>query len=289
MAPAAGIFYVGYCLFEVPSNSLALYRYGARRWLARIMITGQGLFAALPASGRWAQQLCGDPPARRHWRGGVLSWRHLLSHPVVSVVRFRTRMMGWFLAAIPLSSVFSGPLSVSMLELDGWLGLHGWQWLFIILQGLPACVLGVLGPAHADRSPRQRDVADRAGSAPPWHRPSSVSAARRFEHLLGPALERRTRLAAHGHPVQLRSSAFWALACGCRPSSRRITCRTPQVGFATALPYVVGALAMLEGGLAWWRGTQRYVLHLVITCAVAALGFFACRWRPMHWYRPCWV
>lgn len=52
-------------------------------------------------------------------------------------------MMAWFLAAIPLSSVVSGPLSVSMLKMDGWLGLHGWQWLFI-LQGLPACVLGLL-------------------------------------------------------------------------------------------------------------------------------------------------
>lgn len=265
---AAGIFYVGYCLFEVPSN-LALYRYGARRWLARIMITW-GLFAAAtsfavgPTSYAFIRLTAGIGEAG--FFPGVIFYLTLWFPS-----QFRTRMMAIFLAAIPLSSVFSGPLSVSMLQLDGVLGLHGWQWLFV-LQGLPACVLGVVclfalpdGPAHAKwlTDDEQRALQD--------------------------ALEReRSTMHERDFRKSLKDSRVWLLAAILfsyiigilgigvwMPTILKTHHLTDmQVGLATAIPYIVGSLAML----AWARvlaRKRRYVKHLVLTCAVAAIGFFA--------------
>ena len=265
---AAGIFYVGYCLFEVPSN-LALYRYGARRWLARIMITW-GLFAAAtsfavgPNSYAAIRLLAGIGEAG--FFPGVIFYLTLWFPS-----RYRTRMMGWFLAAIPLSSVFSGPLSVSMLELDGWLGLHGWQWLFI-LQGLPACVLGVLCLRMLTDRPDNATwltEEERAALASAIERERSAA----VEHRLGPALKdaRVWLLTAilFSYIIGILGIGVWM------PTILKTHhLSNTQVGFATALPYVVGALVMLGWARVVAR-TQRYVLHLVITCAVAALGFFA--------------
>src|SRR5260221_2620842 len=57
-------------------------------------------------------------------------------------VQYRARMLAWFLVAIPVSSLVGGPLSGFLMELDGVLGIAGWQWLFIV-EGLPAALLGI--------------------------------------------------------------------------------------------------------------------------------------------------
>ena len=104
---AAGIFYLGYCIFEVPSN-LALYKYGARRWLARIMITW-GLFAAAtslaqgPTSYAAIRLLAGI--AEAGFFPGVIFFLSLWFP-----AHYRTKVMAWFLFAIPMSSVLGGPL-----------------------------------------------------------------------------------------------------------------------------------------------------------------------------------
>ena len=137
---AAGLFFIGYCLLEVPSN-LALYRFGARRWLARIMISWGLLsaataFVAGPRSYGWLRVLTGA--AEAGFFPGVLfylsSWFPR---------EHRVRVLAWFTVAIPLSSVVGGPVSVLVLQMQGLAGLHGWQWLFLI-EGLPACVMGVV-------------------------------------------------------------------------------------------------------------------------------------------------
>jgi MFS transporter, ACS family, tartrate transporter len=136
----AGIMFAGYCVFEVPSN-LALYRFGARRWLARIMITW-GFFAAAtalavgPTSFYVIRMLLGVGEAG--FFPGVIFFL-----AVWFPAGYRTRVLAWFTVSTPLSSLVGGPLSAGLLHMDGVLGLAGWRWMFIV-QGLPACVLGFL-------------------------------------------------------------------------------------------------------------------------------------------------
>ena len=135
----AGIFFAAYALCEVPSN-LILARVGARRWIARIMVTWGILSVAMMfVQGKWSfytlRVLLGI--AEAGFLPGVI---YYLSQWFPQ--RERGRAVSWFLLGIPLSSVFGGPLAGLLLGLDGWHGLRGWQWLFI-LEGLPAILLGV--------------------------------------------------------------------------------------------------------------------------------------------------
>jgi len=135
----AGILFLGYCAFEIPSN-LALHRFGARRWLARIMISW-GLAAAAtafvvgPYSFYGARLLLGITEA-----GFFPGAAYMLAAWFPG--QYRARALAILAAAVPLSSVIGGPFSVLLLEMNGIWGLRGWQWLFLI-QGLPACLLGV--------------------------------------------------------------------------------------------------------------------------------------------------
>ena len=135
----AGLFFFGYFLGEVPSN-LALERVGARLWLTRIMITW-GLVSAAMALVSGAKSfylvrfLLGLSEAGLY--PGVLLY---LTYWFPE--RTRTRMVGIFLTAAPLSTLVGAPISVWLLKFDGLAGLHGWQWMFI-LEGLPTALFGI--------------------------------------------------------------------------------------------------------------------------------------------------
>jgi ACS family tartrate transporter-like MFS transporter len=137
---AAGLFFLGYCLFEVPSN-LVLERVGARRWIARIMI-GWGLvsmatmFVWDSASFMVARVVLGIAEAG-FFPGMVLFFTYWFP------ASERAKTGALFMMASPIAVIIGAPLSNAILELDGWLGLHGWQWLFLI-EGLPAVVCGTL-------------------------------------------------------------------------------------------------------------------------------------------------
>ena len=136
----AGLVSVGYAFFEVPSN-LALERFGARRWMARIMITW-GLIGCATA---WVQGpisfyisrfLLGAVEAG-FFPGVILYLTYWFPR------RYRARYVGLFAIAIPLSSVVGSPISAMLLGLDGWLGFKGWQWIYL-LEASPAIVLGIV-------------------------------------------------------------------------------------------------------------------------------------------------
>ncbi|MER2196092.1 MFS transporter [Methylobacterium brachiatum] len=134
----AGILFFSYCLLEVPSNVL-MYRFGARRWLARIMITwglaaAATAFAVGPMSFYVIRFMLGVFEAG--FFPGVI-WYISIWFPA----RYRTRVLALFMASTPLSSLLGSPISASLLGMDGFLGLGGWQWMFLI-EGLPACLLG---------------------------------------------------------------------------------------------------------------------------------------------------
>ncbi len=134
----AGIFFVGYFLLEIPSN-LALERYGARRWIARIMATW-GIVSAATAlvEGPWSfvavRFLLGLAEAG-FFPGVILYLTYWFPSD------YRARIVGVFMISIPISSFLGSPVSGALLGVSGW-GLRGWQWLFI-LEGLPALLMAV--------------------------------------------------------------------------------------------------------------------------------------------------
>ncbi len=138
----AGIFFIGYFLFEIPSNA-AMVRFGARRWMARILVSW-GICAAALALVRnaWTFDLirfllgaaeAGFSPA--------ILYLFTLWFPE----RERTRALGFFVLTQPIANAIGAPVSGLLLSMEGIFGLHGWQWLFI-LEGIPAVALGLLAP-----------------------------------------------------------------------------------------------------------------------------------------------
>jgi ACS family tartrate transporter-like MFS transporter len=134
----SGIFFLGYCLFEIPSN-IILERVGARLWISRIMVTwgliSAGLmFVRTPAAFYLLRFLLGV--AEAGFFPGVIYYLSLW-YPTAH----RARAIAAFMTAVPVAGLIGGPLSGALLELDGLHGLAGWQWLFL-LEGLPAVILG---------------------------------------------------------------------------------------------------------------------------------------------------
>jgi MFS transporter, ACS family, tartrate transporter len=135
----AGIFFIGYAAFEVPSN-LILARVGARRWIARIAVTWGALACAMllvrgPRSFYGIRLLLGI--AEAGYFPGII---YYLCQWFPE--RERGRAIARFMIAIPLSIVVGGPVGGMLLTLEGHLGLAGWQWLFL-LEGVPAVILGI--------------------------------------------------------------------------------------------------------------------------------------------------
>ena len=135
-----GLFFLGYALFEIPSNMM-LVRFGARQWLARIMITWGLLAAAMMfVSTPWQfyvlRFLLGV--AEAGFYPGVITYFSLW-FPACH----RGRAVSRFYVASPLASVVMGGVSGWLLDLDGTLALQGWQWLFLV-QGLPSVFIGLL-------------------------------------------------------------------------------------------------------------------------------------------------
>ena len=136
----SGVFFLGYCLFEVPSN-LILHRVGARRWIARIMVSWGAISVAMmfvrtTPTFYMLRFLLGA--AEAGFFPGVI---YYLSqwYPEAQ----RARAIAAFMTAVPVSGVVGGPLSGGLLELNGVCGLAGWQWLFLV-EGLPAILLGII-------------------------------------------------------------------------------------------------------------------------------------------------
>src|SRR6195256_5974221 len=136
----AGIFFLAYFVFEVPSN-LFLERVGASKWIARIMFTwglcsGAMAFIGGGTSFYVVRALLGI--AEAGFFPGIIFFLTLWFPSV-----YRARIIGYFMAAIPLSTVIGAPLSGLLLGLDGFMGMKGWQWLFI-LEAAPALILAVV-------------------------------------------------------------------------------------------------------------------------------------------------
>jgi len=148
-ALGAGIFFIGYALFEVPSN-LIMQRVGARLWLARIMISWGLVSAAM---------MFANTPAMLYTLRFLLGVCEAGFYPGVLLyltywfpARQRARATGLFYLGVPLSLVIGGPLSGWLLGHHDMFGLKNWQWMFVV-EGLAATVTGVIAIFYLDSRP----------------------------------------------------------------------------------------------------------------------------------------
>ena len=136
----AGIFFLGYFLFEVPSN-LILHKVGARIWIARVMITwglvsGAMAFVQGTTSFYTLRFLLGVAEAG-FFPGIILYLSYWFP------MQKRAQVTAIFMAAAPISTALGSPISAALLEMHGLLGFAGWQWMFV-LEAVPAVVCGVM-------------------------------------------------------------------------------------------------------------------------------------------------
>jgi len=264
----AGMFFVGYCFCEVPSN-LALYRFGPRVWLSRIMISwGVASAATVFVTGATSfyllRLLLGA--AEAGFFPGVAFYL-----AAWFPAEYRTRIIAAFMAAVPLSSVVAGPLSGWMLGMDGLLGIAGWKWLFI-LQGLPVVALGlvlpmVLADTPADAawlSDEERDTIRRALGSEQRHR--------EVRHLGRAFTDPRVLLLAgvqFGFLVGSYGVGIWLpqmLKAG--------NLSAIEIGLVTSACYIVATVAMLVWGV-WVDRRGHTIANVAAACVVSAIGFAA--------------
>jgi MFS family permease len=147
----AGLFFLTYCACEIPSN-LLLYRFGATRWIARIMFSLGACAAAMAfVSGKpsfYAVRLLLGA-AEAGFYPGILFFLTLWFP-----ARYRARVLAVFIAAIPISGIIGAPLSGFLLSLNGLAGLQGWQWLYLV-EAAPALLLAPLVVWRLQDNPAQ--------------------------------------------------------------------------------------------------------------------------------------
>jgi ACS family tartrate transporter-like MFS transporter len=273
----AGIFFIAYFIFEVPSN-LLLERFGARKWIARIMLSWgilSGAMAFIPNIARATglgnehtfyllRVLLGA--AEAGFFPGIIFYLTLWFP-----TEYRARIVGYFMAAIPLSTVIGAPISGGLLYLHGGLGLAGWQWLFVI-EAVPAIILA--GVVFFYLTDRPADATWLATDERNW-------LAERLE------LERRHRETLHSYTVTQalvnpRVIGLSLVYFGAVATNYGLSFFLPQIVKAfglntflttivSAAPYVVGLVAMV-----WWgRRSDRHVerrFHAAFPLFLAAAG-----------------
>ena len=270
----AGIFFLGYALFEVPSNMI-LAKVGARRWIARIMLTwglisGAMAFATGPASFLTLRFLLGV--AEAGFFPGIIFY---LSTWFPAA--YRARVISTLFLAVPISNAAASVVSGAILEMDGVLGLKGWQWVFI-LEALPAVFLTFVV---------LRNMIDRPADAK-W-----LSAEERT-WLEGELLAERSKVESFGHlslwrtltdrRVLILSMIYMTSVT----ASYGIVFFLPQIvkglghsnfttGMLTAIPYTVGIIGLLGWGYSSDRRNERR-WHLITAMIVAGVGLMGAAW-----------
>lgn len=273
----AGVFFIAYFIFEVPSN-LLLARFGARKWIARIMLSWgivSGAMAFIPNIARTTglsdehtfyllRVLLGV--AEAGFFPGIIFYLTLW-FPAV----YRARIVGYFMAAIPLSTVIGAPISGAILYLHGGLGLAGWQWLFI-LEAVPSIVLAAVVFFY---------LTDRPADAKWLAQDERTWLAARLDH------EDGQREAVHHYSVMevllnLRVLGLSSVYFGAVATNYGLSFFLPQIvksfglnvfltSLVSAAPYVVGTIGMIWWGLHSDRRLERR-LHAALPLFIAAAG-----------------
>jgi MFS transporter, ACS family, tartrate transporter len=284
-----GLFYLGYLLFEVPSN-LLLRKVGARRWIARIMISwGLVTCLTMAVTGAWSFYLVRIllGVAEAGFFPGIVLYLTFW-FPAAR----RARVMAFFMAAIAISSCIGNTLSGAIMEyMHGAAGLKGWQWLFV-LEGIPSVIVGFIVLRCLTDRPEQADWLE------------SEERAWLVEEMHGEDQARRQR---HGADfaraivdprVWLLIGVYFTVAVGSNASGAYLPELTKnyfsggsegaslsklQIGLLSAIPHVCAFVGMtLIGWSSDRTGLRR--LHVAISAWLAAAGWSLCALSTHPWY-----
>lgn len=257
---AAGVFFLSYCLFQVPAN-MALTRVGARRWLGWLMV----VWGVVSMATAWVggapsyigvRALLGIAESG-FYPGVIFYFTFWMPRPL------RTKVLALFLLSLPLCNSLGSPISAHILLMHGIGGLHDWQWIFL-LEGAPAILLGVLtwfvlsdGPQTAPwLSPAEkRQVAHDLASDEAVHRSSG-----------DPSL---LRVAGDSVAYFLWSTGIYGLSFFLPKILVSRGASPVSTGWWATLTFGVGAVAM------YWASRQRGFRMLPLLFVVAAAGFAA--------------
>jgi ACS family tartrate transporter-like MFS transporter len=261
----AGVFFVGYMLFQVPANVI-LARIGARRWIFSILAVWGVLSAATafirnPVEFYAVRFLLGV--AEAGFFPGMMYYLTLWFPQA-----YRARFGAWFVSAIPLSVVVGGPLSGLILGLDGIAGLYGWQWLFLI-EGVPASLLAFAvlkllpdGPTRASwLTPAEKHVISSELA-----KGKSAEAGNLWSALSDP---RVLVLALTGFA---QGAALYVTSLWLPQIVQSMGYSNLVTGFVVAVPYLVSTVAIVAWGYSSDRRGDR-IWHIALPWLLSAFGF----------------
>jgi ACS family tartrate transporter-like MFS transporter len=272
----SGIFFLGYFVFEVPST-IILHKVGARFWIGRVMITWGLVSIAMaftrgPISFYVLRFLLGL--AEAGFFPGIILY---LSYWFPS--HHRSAVTAMFMAAAPAAGAIGSPVSGALMQLNGVLGLHGWQWIFLV-EGIPALVLGLITfrfltdrPADARwLTADERDwlseaiEQEQAAIQAPRSDSRSHSAWRALADWKVLALS----LAYFGTSAGLYTIGFWAPLI-VKGLGKGLGYSTFRVGLLVAIPNLIAVIGMVLWSRNSDRTGERY-WHAAIACLIGAVG-----------------
>jgi ACS family tartrate transporter-like MFS transporter len=270
-ALGASFFFWGYCIFEIPSN-IVLEKIGARVWIARIMITW-GIFSVATAfvtgATSFAVVRCLLGVAEAGFFPGIV-----LYFTYWFPGRYRGRVVTAFMAALPLSIAMGSPISTALLELDGFLGLAGWKWVFIG-EGVPSVLLGISVLFYLTDRPAKAHWL--TAEEKEW-----LTAELATERNAVDSVRIYTVLQSLGHWRTLALSVIYlgiataalGLVLFLPQMLKQMGLSTMMIGVAAAVPYVVGSIGMVILGYISDRMHERR-WNLFFACLLSAVGLTA--------------
>jgi ACS family tartrate transporter-like MFS transporter len=262
---AGSLFFIGYMLFQVPS-AVILERFGARRTVFAILLA----WGAISTGNAFVQGETGLYIVR--FALGIAEAGYFPGMIFYLTLWFpkeyRARMIASFYSGIPLAFIIGGPVSSLILQMDGFLGLHGWQWLFII-EGLPACFLAFAALRLLPDGPNQAQWLTAEEKQTIAARLAADN--RSEERSLWPALL-DVRVWALGMAYAGWQFGFYGLGLWLPQIVQSMGFTTFANGFITALPFLASIVVMNL----WSRSSDakgERVWHVALPALLAASGF----------------
>ena len=264
----AGIFFLGYFLFEVPSN-IILHKVGARIWIARVMVTwgiiaGGMAFVESSTSFYVMRFLLGV--AEAGFFPGIILY---LSYWFPA--RNRAGVIALFMAAAPIATAIGSPISAALLEMHGIMGLAGWQWVFLI-EAVPAVILGVVVFFYMTDRP------EKAAWLKPDEREWLVKTMQAEDANKG-GQQQHSILRGLANPRVLAlaliyfgtSAGLYTLGIWAPQIIKELGVSSMTVGLLNAIPPIISVVAMIL----WSRHsdkTNERTWHVALACLTAAVG-----------------
>ncbi|MDP7846546.1 MFS transporter [Acinetobacter pittii] len=265
---ASSLFFFAYFLFEVPSN-LAMQKFGAKVWIARIMVTWGVITAATAfvesSTSLYIMRFLLGAAEAGFFPGVILYLTYWLP------ANYRARMVAIFMVAIPGANFIGSPLSGLLLSLDGWMGMRGWHWLFI-LEGIPAILLGIACLFALTDRPEQAKWLNSEQKA--W-----LVERLQFER------QQKTPIGHISLWQLLKNKYIWFMIIiysGASAAGSTMSVWAPQliksfglsnleIGLVNAIPYVLASIAMIFWGRSSDRKNERR-WHTAITLLMISFG-----------------